>query len=125
MNVFVYGTLMHGFRNHKIIVEYIEEIYEAETTGKLYAVGGFPGLVEGKGKVEGELLVFNDDFDQEILNKLDRLEGCPYLFVRRKKKVLMQKSGEVKEARVYMYNSDNYSEGDLIKSGSWKEYSRA
>ena len=124
MRIFVYGTLMQGFPNHEIIAKYVEEIYEAETTGKLYAVGGFPGLVEGKGKVEGELLVFNDDFEQEILNKLDRLEGCPHLFERRKKQVVRQKSGEVKEARVYLYNSDNYSEGDVIKSGSWKEYSR-
>ena len=98
MNVFVYGTLMQGFPNHQIIAEYIDEIHEAGVEGKLYAVGGFPGLIEGDGEVKGELLVIDEDFKKEVLNKLDRLEGCPDLFKREKKQVLMPENGAKKEA---------------------------
>lgn len=122
MNIFVYGTLMKGCYNHSAVANYVEEIHEAKTEGKLYAVGSYPGLIEEKGEVMGELLEIKSDFSQKALEELDGLEGCPNLFERKQKQVTLLNSGEIKEAWVYVYNLNNYTENKLIKSGSWKKF---
>lgn len=103
MNVFVYGTLMRGERNHSLIVGSYSKVRRATVAGRLSMGPGFPFMnipqehilahgtaqleadaeacgqsysiepASGLGAVEGELYTF-DCFGREVLERLDRLE---------------------------------------------------
>jgi gamma-glutamylcyclotransferase (GGCT)/AIG2-like uncharacterized protein YtfP len=82
VNLFVYGTLKRGGRNHRLLAGQ-EFLGEACTRPgyALYHLGGFPGLVrdpENGETVRGELW----RVDERLLPRLDAYEGVPDLFVR-------------------------------------------
>ncbi len=106
-SVFVYGTLMRGFRNH-CLLEGATFVGKAITAPNylLYDSGPYPCLIEvgeGKGRrIQGEIYTIN----KAILSKLDHLEGVPHLYKRKKAKARMaDKKGEFSlEPFVYVYN---------------------
>lgn len=75
-NVFVYGTLKRGSRNHRLLAGQ-RFIATAQTRPdcRLYALQGYPGLVKtepGEGRpIEGEIW----EVDTDCLKRLDELEG--------------------------------------------------
>ena len=73
-NVFVYGTLKPGEVNYQYYCgTKVKSQIEAYTWGDLFDLHvGYPAMVEGKNKVQGILLGFDDD---NILYGLDQLEG--------------------------------------------------
>ena len=73
LNVFVYGTLKPGEANyHHYCGAKVKSQIEAYTWGNLYDLHvGYPAMVEGKDKIKGILLSFDDD---DILHSLDQLE---------------------------------------------------
>ena len=72
--MFVYGTLKPGEANFSAYCAgKIRFQTPAYTWGELYALSpGYPTMTEGKSKVQGFLLSFNDP---NILKSLDYLEG--------------------------------------------------
>ncbi|HHP7232149.1 MAG TPA: gamma-glutamylcyclotransferase [Xenococcaceae cyanobacterium] len=73
--IFVYGTLKPGEKNYRYYCEgkTLTEI-PAYTWGQLYHLPalGYPGMTKGNSKVQGWLLIFEDE---QILASLDLLES--------------------------------------------------
>ncbi|GAB4529760.1 MAG: gamma-glutamylcyclotransferase [Pleurocapsa sp.] len=74
VQVFVYGTLKPGEANYQHYCQgKVRSQVSAYTWGSLYHLSlGYPGMTEGKNKVRGVLLSFND---VNILSSLDGLES--------------------------------------------------
>jgi gamma-glutamylcyclotransferase (GGCT)/AIG2-like uncharacterized protein YtfP len=75
--LFAYGTLMRGYALHGVLARGATFLGEASVRGRLLDLGRYPGLVEGGGRVRGEVYRLDDP---ELLPVLDREEG--YNFVR-------------------------------------------
>lgn len=99
IRVFVYGTLKHGFYNHRWMQGSVY-LGKAESTFHgymMYDNGNYPVLVTGSEVVKGELYVVSE----ETLKNLDMLEGHPDLYERKKR--MFNIKGVSVEAWVYMY----------------------
>lgn len=119
MNVVaVYGSLLSGFGNHRLL-EQSNFLGQSEITGfEMYSLGGFPVIcpVENKSVVQAEIY----QVDDTTMARLDRLEGYPNFYNRQE--VSVQVAGKVESAWVYfMSNPPNYAQ-DKIETGSWRDY---
>ncbi|CAN5922901.1 hypothetical protein BH11MYX4_BH11MYX4_44740 [soil metagenome] len=104
VRVFVYGTLMRGHANHRVLVELdASRLGEARTAAPrtLVDLGPYPALLPadpardagaGAGavsvSVSGELF----EVDEAALEILDVFEGCPDLYVR--ERIALEGAGE-------------------------------
>ncbi|QNO16718.1 gamma-glutamylcyclotransferase [Alkalicella caledoniensis] len=101
VNVFVYGTLMKSNRNGMTYLKDAKCLGEATLEGyELYDLGSFPGIVQGDGKVKGEVYTISVD----KLPELDRYEGEGSLYKRNKVEVYSEESKEKVNCYVYVYN---------------------
>jgi len=86
MKVFTYGTLMQGFRNHRVMQEAQGKLIgKAILSNKsIYFTnpGSFPAVIDGKGNVYGEVWEISENkittpYGESIypIQILDRLEG--------------------------------------------------
>lgn len=112
--VFVYGTLRQSRGNHQLLEG--AHFYGIGTTQQKYAmylVGGFPYAIstESRYQIVGELYGVND----EILTRLDRLEGHPCYYVRSKIVVIVNNV----EYSAWMYFRD--PQGTLLQSGDYSD----
>jgi gamma-glutamylcyclotransferase (GGCT)/AIG2-like uncharacterized protein YtfP len=71
--VLVYGSLKKGFGNHPILrdSEYLGEAQTLDSKYSMISLGGFPGLIDGNHRIEGELY----EVDEDTFHRLDMLEG--------------------------------------------------
>lgn len=116
--VFVYGSLLHGMGNHRVIAGSLRlcEDREIRTAPKyrLYSLGGFPGLVEGGSTaVLGELYVV----EPATLERLDRLEGHPRFYER--KMILL--ASEIPVAS-YVLPLERVEGCEEVASGDWRKF---
>ena len=95
---------------------------EGSTNGTLYSLGQYPGLVDGEGRVRGELYRFEDlpaalDIldDVEDYNPTEPERG---LYVRVVRNVRMDDGREL-DAWAYVYNGP-VGAGARIESGDWR-----
>lgn len=97
--VFVYGTLIRGQRNHRLLAD-SDFIGAAELEGfAMYDLDYFPGIQpEAGSRVKGELF----RVDEWTLSALDRLEGEGYLYVRQEV-IVFQDTTPIR-ALTYVYN---------------------
>lgn len=113
--VFVYGSLMHGYGNHRRLegAEFVGE--DALPKGyTMVDVGYFPGLLDGgKQSITGELYRVDD----ETLEDLDQLEGAPDLYYRKR---VRTDSGFT--AWVYILRFKHSIGLAKVPGGSWREY---
>jgi gamma-glutamylcyclotransferase (GGCT)/AIG2-like uncharacterized protein YtfP len=93
----VYGTLMRGYGLHAVLARGATAMGEGTARGRLLDLGRYPGLVEGTGRVRGEIYRLDDP---ELLPVLDREEG--YNFVRRRAIVALA-DGRRMRAWLYRY----------------------
>jgi len=77
--LFAYGTLMRGYGLHAALARGVTSLGDGTVRGSLLDLGRYPGLIEGAGRVRGEVYRLDDP---ELLPVLDREEG--YNFVRRR-----------------------------------------
>jgi gamma-glutamylcyclotransferase (GGCT)/AIG2-like uncharacterized protein YtfP len=77
--LFAYGTLMRGYGLHAVLARGATAVGPGTVGGRLLDLGRYPGLVDGPGRVSGEVYRLHDP---ELLPVLDREEG--YNFVRRR-----------------------------------------
>jgi gamma-glutamylcyclotransferase (GGCT)/AIG2-like uncharacterized protein YtfP len=124
--VFVYGSLMRGFHNYRLLVRgNAHYLGRAETRPEysLIDLGPFPGLIEsGTTRVRGEVY----DVDGPTLAHLDRLEGHPK-FYQRKHVALARRPHQLRlpeaASRVvwaYFLPNEEYGHRPLIMTGDWK-----
>jgi gamma-glutamylcyclotransferase (GGCT)/AIG2-like uncharacterized protein YtfP len=70
---------MRGYALHRTLTRGATPVGEATVRGSLLDLGRYPGLIEGRGRVRGEVYRLDD---AELLPLLDREEG--YNFERRR-----------------------------------------
>ena len=99
--VFVYGTLKHGFWNNRLL-ENAEYVGNALIEGlDLFSLGGFPGVVDGTGRVVGEVYMV-DDLE---LKHLDRLEGNGSFYTREQRNTLLYQTPDGTDKNNYIGES--------------------
>jgi len=116
--VAVYGSLLSGLGNHRVIQGENTELlgeFTSESVYSLYSLGGFPGLKE-----DGETAVKMEVYsvDDTVAKRVDSLEGYspdrPATFYD--KKPIETPWGT---ASVYIYVDDIPKER-LVESGDWR-----
>ena len=113
-NIFVYGTLKKGERNHELLKGQIK-LGEAETVDQycMFDVGRFPIVTEDEVcKIHGEVY----RVDEEVLKNVDYIEK--HLYDRIKIAIKLKDSGTV-EAWMYVC-VDEELDGILIRDGKWR-----
>src|SRR5512133_2641098 len=113
--VFVYGTLLSGEPNHRLLSR-AKRLGEVKTLPlfELRSLGAFPGLIAlGNTAVLGELY----EVDVETLRSLDALEGHPSFYRRA---CIALDSGALVEA--YLLRPSQVRHMPVIVSGSWRQY---
>jgi gamma-glutamylcyclotransferase (GGCT)/AIG2-like uncharacterized protein YtfP len=117
MKVFVYGTLLTGFGNNRLLNSSKLLGPEVIEGFDMYSLGGFPAISPGKGRVEGEVWEIED----KTLNVLDALEGYPHFYNRMKINI----SNNTDEAWVYFMDDPGRfynNSAPVVASGSWKTH---
>ena len=127
--VFVYGTLLSGFGNNRLL-EGQPFLGPAKTKPEftLVNVGSFPGLVEGgKTAILGEVY----EVDNKCLAQLDRLEGCcledPSRGLYGRLQIVLENGQEVTAYRYNIgrplwSNREVIRDYEKIESGDWREF---
>ena len=113
LSVFVYGTLMKGMGNERVISRFRRKHIPAKISGvDMYSVGGFPALVRGTGSYWGELVVFDESVDpEELYADMDWLEGYrkyskgTSMYLREPVTVVL-KDGSSVDTEFYLWNRD-------------------
>ncbi len=111
--VFVYGTLLSGEPNHRLLAS-AARVGEARTEPAfdLVSLGAFPAMVAGgRTAVAGEVY----EVDAATLADLDRLEGHPRFYQRRR--IRLEDGGEV---LAYVFTSEQARGRPAIASGNWR-----
>ncbi len=111
MRIFVYGTLMTGCGNHRMMAG-AKLIGSGEIAGfTMHDIGAFPGIVIGGGGViRGEVY----EVSEEVVARLDRFEGCPRLY--RRHPVWLS---DGRAAYTYVFASSTRGR-PVIASGDWR-----
>jgi gamma-glutamylaminecyclotransferase len=113
--VFVYGTLLAGEPNHRLLVR-ARLVVEAQTQPgfQLRDLGAFPGLVRGgEHAVTGEVY----EVDQPTLAANDRLEGHPSFY--RRTRVALDDGATVE---TYLLSPQQVVGRAVIDSGNWRAH---
>lgn len=104
--VFVYGSLMQGHHNNHVLLRSGARFVDHAVTSDpfdMISFGTFPGVLDRKrpdknARVSGELYEISD---ADALTALDRLEGHPHFYRRRRIKVV-DSSGDTRYAWMYV-----------------------
>lgn len=116
--VFVYGTLMSGFGNNRLLSS--SEIVDKATTEDEYVLvaNSIPFLLEESGKsyVTGEVYKVSET----TLSNLDKLEGHPSWYERKVINVITEQGDKLKAWAYFMPNKP--SGVNVIESGSYRDY---
>jgi gamma-glutamylcyclotransferase (GGCT)/AIG2-like uncharacterized protein YtfP len=116
--VFVYGTLMRGFGNHRVM-RYAQGELQARATvpGELIHLGGYPGFRRApKGTVHGEIYAV----PPSGFGPLDSLEGVPNLYTRERIQATTE-DGQTVECWIYVYARDGRYAYGVLESGDWRD----
>lgn len=111
--VFVYGTLLAGEPNHRLL-EAASFVGPAVTPPvfSLVDLGPFPALVEGgAGAVVGEVY----EVDRPTLARLDQLEGHPRFYKRQR--IALDDGSHVE---TYVLSPEQVAGRPVIGSGNWR-----
>lgn len=111
--VLVYGTLLSGEPNHGLLADAaFVGLARTEPAFELVSLGPFPAIVPGgRTVVVGEVYAV----DPPTLDSLDRLEGHPTFYQRRK---LRLQNGD--EVLAYLLTRDQARGRPRISSGDWR-----
>lgn len=82
--VFVYGTLRPGEERWPLIADAVHRHESAEAPGTLWDTGhGYPAAVfDGRGTISGDVLWIDPERRNEVIERLDRIEGEGTLYRR-------------------------------------------
>lgn len=120
--LFVYGTLMRGEPNHRVLGEArFERVAWTRDRFALRDLGAFPALTRGDvGSVFGEVF----SIDRQTLARCDLLEGHPHHYRRQTVTLLgaRWRCRGTESVLAYVYAQPPC--GLIIPSGSWRERGR-
>lgn len=118
--LFVYGTLRRGQTARSLVANQITKTVKAWTGGSIYAFPmGYPGFIEGDGRVEGEVIWLTEL--AATFGLLDAYEGTDFARVIRK--VNLEETGEEIWAWIYTLSDPTAVKfGTLIQHGDWVRY---
>jgi gamma-glutamylcyclotransferase (GGCT)/AIG2-like uncharacterized protein YtfP len=111
-NIFVYGTLRRDANSkaHLLLAKYAAFVDDASYRGKLYNIGGYPGVVpsdDPNDVVQGEVYLFHQaDIALSLLDRYEEFGQAfpePNEYLRQKQSVLL-KNGDAVTAWIYVYN---------------------
>ena len=116
--IYVYGTLKRGYGNYERLLEgrstFIGEAISAPEF-VMISLGGFPGIVRGgETPIHGEIFEVSD----EVLARLDRLEGHPTWYERQPITVTLT-DGTTAEVEGYVLPASYLTRGPHISTGIW------
>ncbi|MGH7335204.1 MAG: gamma-glutamylcyclotransferase family protein [Candidatus Rokuibacteriota bacterium] len=111
--LFAYGTLMRGYPLHAVIAGRAAYVESGSVRGALVDLGQYPGLLEGKGRVVGEVYRLETP---ELLPVVDREEG--YNFQRCRMLVTLV-GGRRMRAWAYRYRGPR-ERATLIAAGDYR-----
>ena len=113
--VFVYGTLLSGEPNHRLLA-HAQLLGEARTEPlfELVSLGAFPAMLAG-----GDTAVVGEVYavDRATLADLDRLEGHPHFYRR---KLIPLEDGE--RVLAYLLRREQAQGRPTIDSGDWRQH---
>jgi gamma-glutamylcyclotransferase (GGCT)/AIG2-like uncharacterized protein YtfP len=117
--LFVYGTICQGQTARSLVEPSITRSVKASTDGQIYAFPmGYPGYVEGEGRVAGELLWLGQLAATFAL--LDAYEGEDFVRVIRQ---VTTETGEDLWAWIYVLADPQAVKlGTRIADGDWVRY---
>lgn len=117
--VFVYGTLLRGHGNHRLLerARFLGNAVTATANWTMLHLGGFPGIVHsGSTRITGELY----EVDDATLARLDQLEGHPNFYERVPIGVGLEDGSNVKaEGYVLPTSWLQNKRGHVIPDGIW------
>jgi gamma-glutamylcyclotransferase (GGCT)/AIG2-like uncharacterized protein YtfP len=130
VKMFVYGTLMEGFRNYeKYLKPYVIDKKEGYILASLYHLEdkNCPAIIEGSDRVYGEILSVVDE-DGSVRKAVDELEfyfeGSTEMMYNRKSFKVYSEDG-IEDLDVYLFVNEKYLHEhkiEKIPSGRWREY---
>jgi gamma-glutamylcyclotransferase (GGCT)/AIG2-like uncharacterized protein YtfP len=113
--VFVYGTLMRGEINHRLLAtaRFVTEAH-TEPCFELFDLGHFPAMsAGGQTVVRGEVYAVDD----QTLVRLDRLEGHPEFYQRTPIRL-----ADGQEVQTYLMEDARARRRPAILSGDWRAH---
>jgi gamma-glutamylcyclotransferase (GGCT)/AIG2-like uncharacterized protein YtfP len=123
--IFVYGTLRKGFYNHRGRLDgtagHSKFIKEDTVDGVMYDLGAFPAAVLYEPSVSDSLnermTIHGEvyEIDNNVLKKLDVLEGYPKFYNRSK---ITTHSGI--EVWIYHIDKKSVENKPIVKNGIWR-----
>jgi gamma-glutamylcyclotransferase (GGCT)/AIG2-like uncharacterized protein YtfP len=117
--LFVYGTMRQGQTARSLVAGSVTRCVKATTSGQIYAFPmGYPGYVEGAGRVNGELLWLTEL--AATFGLLDAYEGAD--FVRAIRQVKLETGEELWGWIYVLADPEAIKLGTLIADGDWVRY---
>ena len=118
--LFVYGSLKHG-RELNSYLRGLSYMGQGKAIGyALFDLDGFPGLIPANVLPEhtavGEIYMVQDEYLQELLRRLDRVERESIMYVRAKIRVTKDTGGII-ECITYLFMP--MFGGNIIQGGNW------
>lgn len=96
--LFTYGTLMRGFRLHRLLAERAEYLGDGQVSGQLVDLGSYPGALApaaAAGVIRGEIYRVGDP---ALWGALDSAEGPQY-----HRREVAVRSGDGRERAAYIF----------------------
>lgn len=111
--VAVYGSLKRGYGNHGFLdtAELLNVTRTAESDYKMFALGGYPGVVKSDEGYKIHVEVY--EVDDETFKSLDGLEGHPSFYCRE-----LTDLEDGQQAWMYIYQG-NCTERQEVVDGNW------
>ena len=117
--LFVYGTMRQGQTARALVASSVTRCVKATTNGQIYVFPmGYPGYVEGAGRVVGDLLWLSDL--AATFGLLDAYEGADFVRIIRQ---VTTETGEDLWTWIYVLADPTAIKlGTLIADGDWLRY---
>lgn len=130
--IFVYGTLMYGYRNYnKYLKGHIKSFKNAYTIGKLYHLNDkqCPAITKSNNKVYSQVMTIKDDEADSVIESLDNLEkffeGSTEIMYQRVIRDVFYNDGTSDKLGVYIFINEKYlknNETIHIENGNWHDF---
>lgn len=131
VDLFVYGTLMRGFRNHdRFFAGRVLSVRGAAVRGRLVHLRGrgCPALLPGEGFARGEVLAFEDDAALSLLSSVDDMElyfgdggSSEVAFLRERAEAFFD-DGSIGRVFVYRYRGAVDAADVEVPGGDWRAF---
>lgn len=115
--VAVYGSLKKGFHNDHYIASSDTFVGDGTVKGfDMFSLGGYPMIVPGNGQISVEVY----EVSETTFNTLDRLEGFPHFYDRKRVDVRLN-DGSATKTWIYFGRPEQVQGSALVADGIWRD----